>query len=243
MLENPLRGGFWADAGNPRKIIRGVPSQCEELGDSICGNAPFGFHFAWAEQGKALGLRLVNFATLSNEDHEIFIVGGNDTGFGIGCVNITRNDVIRLLLLDGENGPTQSGGYVMQKRELALESFGSFFSVGFVGGMEGHAFGGDSTVKNHRSLGGVKILHNSQKGGGEAVRCVGGFPLRVSQGSDGVKAAIGVVVAVDKNHAHFFSALVSGAGLELGFGLATTSGGWRRHSIRGPFVVSILRRR
>ena len=91
--------------------------------------------------------------------------------------------------------------------------------------MEGHAFGRDSTVKNHCSLGRVKILDNSQKGGGKTVGCVGGLPLRVGQGSDGVKAAIGVVVAVDKNHAHFFSTLLSEDGLELGLALAATSGG------------------
>ena len=152
-------------------------------------------------------------------------------------MDVAGNDIIRFLLIDRKDGPTQGAGHFAKQGELFFQSFGGFFAVCLILGMGRKAFLGNSPVKNHGSLGRVQIFDHPQKSGGKTVGGVRGFSLGICEGGDGVKAAVGVVVSVDKDHAHFFAALGSG-----GF-LAEGSGGWRRHSIRGPLETSRRRRR
>ena len=137
MLKDPFGCGFGAYARNARKIVSCVTCESEEFRDFFSRDTPFCFYFCWPKKRESLGLGLVDFASFCYEDHEVFVVRRHGAGGGVSGVDIASDNIVCLLLIHGDDGPTQSGGHLVKKRELFFESFGCFLAIGFVGGMRG----------------------------------------------------------------------------------------------------------
>lgn len=84
-----------------------------------------------------MALGLINPATLRSEDHEIFVVGGDDAFGAMGGGDIAGDNIVRFFVLNREGGPTESDGDFAEERKLFFESLGSFFAVGFIFGVGG----------------------------------------------------------------------------------------------------------
>ena len=198
VLANPLGGGFRADLLDTGHVVHGVAHQGQVVHDAVGRHAKLGQHAHGVQALVAHGVDEADF--VGHQLRQVLVAGGDDDVVPrFGCyLGQGANGVIGLNARHRENRPAEQANHLVNERNLRTQLVGHGRALGFVLGVPSVAEGGAGGIEHTGGMGARKAVAQLLEHGHHAMHGASGLAFGPAQVGHGMKGAVEVAAAIDK---------------------------------------------